>query len=154
MSGVSKPVTPPKSSAQEIAETSARAMYAEDHASQALGIVVESVGPGRCTVTMTVAATMVNGLGACHGGYIFLLADSALGFASNSHGVHALAQNCAVTYLRPGRLGDRLTAVAKPVARQSRTAIYDVTVVRTGTSGDEVIAEFRGHTRDVEGSWV
>jgi acyl-CoA thioesterase len=77
-----------------------------------------------------------------------------LGFASNSHGVHTLAQNCAITYLKPGRLGDRLFATAKPVTKQGRTGIYDITVTRRTETGDEVLAEFRGHTRDVDGKWV
>ena len=141
---------------QEIAGIVGKAMYEADQASRALGIVVESIAPGRCTATMTILPSMVNGIGACHGGYIFLLADSALGFAGNSHGRHAAGQNCSITYLRPGRSGDRLTATARMIARQGRTGIYDISVSRQGNpAGDsEVIAEFRGTCRDVDGSWV
>ena len=42
--------------------------------------------PTRATVRMTVRADMVNGFGVCHGGIVFSLADSALAFASNTHG--------------------------------------------------------------------
>ena len=51
-------------------------------------------------------------------------------------------------------LGDRLTATAEMRAREGRTAIYDVRVVRQTSKGDELVAEFRGHARTVEGSWV
>ena len=143
-----------KPSPEKVAAAAAEAMYVHDVAAHANGITIESIGPGRCVTVMTVKDSMLNGLGTCHGGYLFMLADTALGFASNSHGSHAFAQYCSITYLRPGQRGDRLAAVATPRARQGRTAIYDVTVVRRAPGGEEVLAEFRGHTRDVEGSWV
>jgi acyl-CoA thioesterase len=87
---------------------------------------------------------MVNGLGVCHGGFIFTLADSAMAFASNSYNERALAQLGSVTFLRPGRLGETLTAVAEERARAGRTGVYDVRI--SGSDGG-VVAEFRGHTR-------
>ena len=54
------------------------------------------------TARTGVTETMVNGHGICHGGFIFSLADSAFAFACNSHGEHAVAQHCAITFLRPG----------------------------------------------------
>ena len=70
----------------EIARLSAEAMWAEDTASRSLGMVLESVAPGCAVVSMRVAATMVNGHGFCHGGYIFALADCAFALACNSRG--------------------------------------------------------------------
>ena len=61
-----------------------------------------------------------------------------------------MAQHCSVTFLKPGRLGDRLVASAHEVSRTGRSAIYDVQV----SSGEEVIAEFRGHSRLVGGNWT
>jgi acyl-CoA thioesterase len=87
---------------------------------------------------------MVNGHGVCHGGLIFALADSAMAFASNSHGLHALAQHCAITFVRPAHLGEMLTAEAVERMRGARSGIYDVRV--TGDDG-AVVAEFRGHSR-------
>lgn len=136
--------------AQAIAEQSARAMWAGDQASQQLGMALVEVGPGRAVLTMTIGATMVNGHGIAHGGFIFTLADSAFAFACNGYGHHAVAAQCQISYLRPGRLGDRLTATAREVAREGRSGIYDVRVTR----GDEVVAEFRGHSRQLAGSWL
>ena len=139
---------------QEIAEASSRIMLAQDRASQAMGMTLDEIGPGRSVMSMTVVENMTNGMGACHGGLIFTLADSALGFACNSHGRHAVGQHCTMTYLRPGRLGDRLVAIAVMRAKAGRTGIYDIAVVRRTSAGDELIAEFRGQTRDLDGSWV
>ena len=100
---------------------------------------------------MEVTTAMTNGHGMCHGGYIFLLADSAFAFACNSHGQRSVAQHCAVTFLAPGRLGSRLTAEAVERQRADRSGITDVTV-RDETGA--VIAEFRGHSRTIPGSLI
>lgn len=136
---------------QRLAEACARAMWEEDRASRGLGMALEAVAPGRATMAMTVSEAMVNGHGLCHGGYIFILADSAFAFACNGHNTRTVAAHCTVTFLNPGRLGDRLLAVAEERAREGRSGIYDVRVTR----GDgTVIAEFRGHSRTLGGAIV
>jgi len=119
-------------------------MWADDAASRDLGMVLDSVGPGRAVLSITVADSMVNGHGMCHGGFIFSLADSAFAFACNSHGDAAVAQHCAITFLRPGRRGERLTAEAIERVRAGRGGLYDVRV--TGEDGT-IVAELRGHSR-------
>jgi acyl-CoA thioesterase len=137
--------------ATETARLSADALWAEDKASQTLGMRIEKVGPGHAVLSMTVGADMVNGHGLCHGGYIFTLADSALAFSSSSHNRRTVAQHCQISYVTPGRLGMRLTAEARERHRGERSGIYDVTVkAEDGT----VIAEFRGTTRSIPGTLV
>jgi acyl-CoA thioesterase len=135
--------------AQEIADACAKALWADDNATQALGMELLSVSPGRASIAMTVIKAMTNGHGTCHGGYIFTLADSAFAFACNSHGPRSVAQQCSITYLAPGRLGMRLIAEGVERQRAERSGITDVTV-RDETG--QVIAEFRGHSRVVPGS--
>ena len=135
--------------AQALAEACARAMWAEDQASQGLGMRIERVAPGEAVLTMPVAERMVNGHKICHGGFIFTLADSAFAFACNTYDQRTVAQHCAVTFLAPAKLGDALTAHAVEVSRTGRSGIYDITVTsQRGT----VIAEFRGHSRTIQGS--
>jgi acyl-CoA thioesterase len=134
---------------QELAEGSARAMWNDDSTSQRLGMTLDHIAPGEATLSMTILEAMSNGQGNCHGGYIFTLADSAFAFACNSYNQSAVAQHCSITYLIPGRLGDRLTATAKEVSRHDRSGIYDIRV--TNQSGEHV-AEFRGHSRLVKGT--
>ena len=136
---------------QRIAEAAAAAMWRDDKASQALGMALAAIGPGAATVTMTVRESMVNGHGICHGGYIFLLADSAFAFACNAYNFRCVAQHCAVTFVQAGKLGDQLSARAVEVQRAGRSGIYDITVTR---GGGEVIAEFRGHSRQIKGELV
>ncbi len=75
----------------ELAEACARAMYAADAASRRLGIEIDGVEPGRATARMRVTETMINGHDICHGGYVFLLADTAFAFACNTYGRAAVA---------------------------------------------------------------
>jgi acyl-CoA thioesterase len=134
---------------QEIAEASARAMWNDDSASQRLDMALDHIAPGAATLSMTVTDAMSNGHGNCHGGFIFTLADSAFAFACNSYNQVTVAQHCSVTYLIPGRIGDRLTAMAREVSRRARSGIYDIRI--TNQNGEHV-AEFRGHSRTVKGT--
>jgi phenylacetic acid degradation protein PaaD len=142
-------VTVPTLHPDEIARLSAEAMWGDDVAARHLGIERVSVGPGRAMLAMTIAPHMANGHGLCHGGYIFLLADTAFAYACNAHGQRAVAQHCAVTFVAPGKVGMRLTATAEERQRAERSGIYDITVRDEGGS---VIAEFRGHSRTLPGS--
>ena len=136
------------SDALSVAKACADAMWASDNASQALGMKIEEIAPGRAKLSMDVQKHMVNGHDLCHGGYIFTLADSTFAFACNTYDVVTVAQHCEVTFVNGGRLGDRLTAIAQERVRKGRSGVYDVTVTR----GDgTVIAEFRGLSRTIGG---
>jgi len=134
-----------------IARASADAMWADDVASRGLGMRLISVEPGQAVLAMTVADTMVNGHDLCHGGFIFTLADSAFAFACNSYNQRAVAHHCSITFVASARRGDQLVARAVERTRVGRSAIYDVTVMR---EEGVVIAEFRGHSRTIEGELV
>lgn len=99
---------------------------------------------------MTILPSMVNGHGIAHGGFIFTLADSAFAFACNSHNQRAVAAQCHISFIRPGKLGDRLVATAREISRRGRSGIYDVRV----TVDEIAIAELRGHSRTIDGAWV
>ncbi len=123
----------------------AEAMFAADEASRSLGIELLEHGPGRAELRMTVTRAMVNGHGIAHGGYVFLLADTAFACACNSHGPVTVAAGADITFVAPAHAGDVLVARAEERTRFGRSGIYDVSVRR----GDEVIAEFRGRSRSV-----
>lgn len=134
-----------------IARASAEAMWAEDNASRGLGMCLERVAAGSATLSMEVTAAMVNGLGVCHGGFVFTLADSACAFASNSYDQRMILQSSQITLIAPAHLGVRLLAEGRELYRGERSGIYDVTV--TSDTG-EVIAEFRGHVRRIPGNLI
>ena len=121
----------------------AQLMFAADAASLGLGIELLEAGEGEAVLRMAVTPAMVNGHGLAHGGYLFLLADSAFACACNSHGPVTVAAGGDIDFVAPAREGDILLATARERARFGRSGIYDVTVRR----GGELIAEFRGRSR-------
>ncbi|GAA3295113.1 hydroxyphenylacetyl-CoA thioesterase PaaI [Dactylosporangium vinaceum] len=132
---------------QELAEACASRLYAGDTATQSLGITIDGVAPGRASATMTVTAAMLNGHAIGHGGYVFLLADTAFAFACNTYDRVTVAAGADVSFLEPARAGDELTATAVERSRRGRSGLYDVTVRRRD---DTVLAEFRGRSRSSE----
>ena len=135
----------PSDAALDRALDQARAMWAADAASAALGMRLVELGPGRARVSMVVRPDMVNGHDLCHGGLIASLADSAFALACNSRGPVTVAAGFEVDFLEPARLGQVLEADAREVALRGRSGLYDVTV----RVGDTVVAEFRGRSRSL-----
>jgi acyl-CoA thioesterase len=136
---------------QVLAERVAERMFGADRASRALGMRIERIAPGRAEMTMTVRDDMLNGHSICHGGYIFLLADSTFALACNSHNRNTVAQGCAIDYLAPAHAGDVLCASGVERSRTGRTGVYDIDVRnQQGTT----IALFRGKSYRVDGSIV
>ncbi|MPY78461.1 MAG: hydroxyphenylacetyl-CoA thioesterase PaaI [Actinophytocola sp.] len=125
----------------------AERMLDADKASRALGIELAELSEGRAVMTMTVTDLMVNGHDIAHGGYVFLLADTAFACACNSHGPVTVAAGAEVSFVASARLGDVLVATAEERTRFGRNGIYDVTVRRDDGA---VIAEFRGRSRTIE----
>jgi acyl-CoA thioesterase len=126
---------------QQLAARVGETMFRNDRASQMMGMRILQMAPGRARVTMTVRGDMLNGVGTCHGGFIFTLADSAFAFSCNSHNELTVAAGCSIEFLLPGKLDDVLTAEAVEQTRSGRTGVYDITV---RNQHDETIAVFRG----------
>ena len=142
---------PDRRKAQDLAERVATAIGERETVSRFLGITVDQVGPGHSRLSMTVTADMLNGVGTCHGGFSYTLADTAFAYACNSHNRVGVALSCSITYPAPAKLGDRLTADCHEVHAKGRNGTYDCTV----TSQDgEVVALFRGQCRIIKGHLV
>ncbi len=137
--------------ATTLARACADVMWADDATSRALGLTLVSIEPGRAVLAMTIGDGMVNWHDTCHGGFIYLLADTAFGYACNSRNQRMVAQYCTISYLNPAKRGERLVAQATERVREGRSGIYDVAVKREDGT---VIAEFRGHARAIAGSIV
>lgn len=132
--------------AQSLAERSAAALYANDRASQGLGIRMLETRPGYAKLAMVVREDMLNGHASCHGGFIFTLADSAFAFSCNSHGGTVVAAAASIDFLAPAQGGDELTAIATERWRSKRSGVYEVTVAN---QRGETIALFRGRSHQV-----
>jgi acyl-CoA thioesterase len=129
----------------------ARHLAEHDTAARELGIEVMEARPGYARCSLTIAARHTNPHGMCHGGVLFTFADSTFGYACNSYNQMTVAQGADIDFIRPGKLGDRLTAVAEERARAGRSGIYDIAVT---TESGETVALMRGRSRVVGGTIV
>ncbi|MGI9491816.1 MAG: hydroxyphenylacetyl-CoA thioesterase PaaI [Geminicoccaceae bacterium] len=135
--------------AKERAKAVGEAMYAQDRASNALGIQVDDIAPGFARCSMTVREDMINGHDICHGGIIFTLADTAFAFACNACDRLTVALAAQITFTSPAHLNDVLIATATEQNRTQRTGVYDVKVT---TEDGRDIALFRGNSYETRRS--
>ncbi len=112
-----------------------------DAFSQWLAIERMEEGPGHCTLRMTVREEMVNGFFIAHGGISYSLADSALAFASNGHGIKAVSIETSISHLRPVQVDDTLTAIATEDNLGRKTGVYRVEVMN---QKGKMVALFKG----------
>jgi len=124
-------------------------MYNGDAFSQWLGITRLDEGPGFCILEMTVRPEMVNGFGIAHGGITYALADSALAFASNSHGRKAVSIETSINHVRPVMAGDIIKAEARETSLSYKLGIYHIRVTR----GEELVAHFKGIVYRKDEEW-
>ena len=124
-------------------------MMAQDHFSQWLGIQCVEIRPGYCILDMLVRAEMVNGFGIAHGAITYALADSALAFASNSQGKHAVSVETSIAHLLPVPVGATLRAIASEIHLGNRIAHYQIEILIEA----EKVAFFKGTVYRSSRSW-
>ena len=125
-------------------------MFDNDAFSQWLGIVVEEVSPGQCRLRMEVRNEMTNGFGITHGGITYSIADSALAFASNGHGAHAVSVETSISHVKPVLAGDVLTAIAIEKNKSKKIGIYHIEV---SNQNSEIVALFQGTVYFKDKKW-
>lgn len=126
---------------QKLAERVVKKMVVDDAFSRWLGIEVVDVKPGFAKVEMEVRPEMNNGFNITHGGITYSLADSALAFASNSHGRVAVALETNISYIKKVNSGDMLTATTEELSLGNTIGVYNIKI----TNQDDLnIAQFRG----------
>jgi acyl-CoA thioesterase len=148
------PATPEgeaRAAADRLATEIAGLMWADDRASQALGMELLDVRSGYARIRMPIRRDMTNGHGICHGGYMFLLADSTFAFACNSHNQRAVAASAEIHFLAPAHEGDVLTAEGIELHVAGRSGVYDMRV--TDQNG-RLVALFRGKSATIKGQFI
>ena len=125
----------PDATWHELALQCGNAMYARDPASKKMGILLCEIRPGTARMEMKVTASMANGKGICHGGYLFSLADTTMAFASNSRNEAYVAVSASIEFLDAGRIGDTMTAIAIEEHRAGRTATRAPRAARAALQG-------------------
>ncbi len=112
----------------DLAEKVVNKMMDGDAFSKWLGIKVLEISNGYCQLQMQVRKEMTNGFFIAHGGICYSLADSALAFAANSDGTQSLSIETSITYKKKVNNGDTLTATAKEITKEEKTAIYHIKI--------------------------
>ena len=121
-----------------------------DAFSQWLGISVGHIEDGYCELSLTVRADMLNGFGIAHGGITYALADSALAFASNSHGRQSFSIDTSINHIESLKEGDLITAFANENAVKNKFGFYSVKVKKD----DAIIALFKGTVYRSDREWM
>lgn len=134
----------------ELAKRVVDTMYNSDWFSQWLGIERIKVEPGYCVLKMKVRKEMLNGFAIAHGGITYSLADSALAFASNSHGRKSVSVETSISHVESLKEGDTITAEAKEVSLSNRIGIYDITVIN---QEGKKVALFKGTVYRTSKEW-
>lgn len=124
-------------------------MMEKDAFSSWLGISVNDISVGRCELSMTVRKEMLNGFGIAHGAITYALADSALAFASNSHGKQSLSIDTSINHIESLNEGDVITAFAHENAIKNKFGFYSVRVKKD----DVIVALFKGTVYRSDREW-
>ncbi|HQK98942.1 MAG TPA: hotdog fold thioesterase [Bacteroidia bacterium] len=136
--------------AKSIAEKVVGKMFDNDWFSQWLGIERVLVEPGKCILRMKIRKEMLNGFAIAHGGITYSLADSALAFASNSHGRQSVSVETSISHTVALKEGDEITATAEEQSLTNKIGIYIITV--RNTSG-ATVALFKGVVYRTSKEW-
>lgn len=124
-------------------------MFQNDAFSQWLGITVENVAEGTCTLSMVIRKEMTNGFGIAHGGITFSLADSALAFAANSHGRQSVSIDTSINHIETIKEDDKIVAIAKQDALKNKFGFYTIEIKRE----EKIVALFKGTVFRSDKEW-
>ena len=126
-------------------------MMAGDSMSQWLGIEIQSCEPGQVICEMTVREEMVNGFHIAHGGITYSLADSALAFSVNAHGVQAVSVETSISHLKPVKVGDVLRTDTREISLSRKIGVYQVDVLN---QAEVLVATFKGTVYRTGKEWT
>jgi len=124
---------------------------AADKMSQWLGIDVLSHNPGTVSVRMTVRDEMVNGFKVAHGGITYSLADSALAFSANSHGLRSMSIETSISHTKMVKVGDVLTVKTKELSLSRKIGVYEMDVFN---QDNDLVAHFKGTVYRSSKEWT
>ena len=125
-------------------------MYNNDAFSQWLGIEIVGVTDSFCELKMNVRKEMLNGFQIVHGGIAYSLADSALAFASNSHGRKCLSVETSISHAVPVKKDDVLTATTEELSITDKIGVY---LIRITNQDNQEVAYFKGTVYRTSKDW-
>lgn len=124
-------------------------MLSLDPFSSWLGIEIIEVEIGYCKLGLHIRKEMLNSMQKAHGGITYSLADSAFGFAANTHGKFAVSIETSINHIEALAEGDYITAETKIDVTKNKLGFQVVEVKR----GDELVALFKGVVYRTSKEW-
>ncbi|HEV7230834.1 MAG TPA: hotdog fold thioesterase [Bacteroidia bacterium] len=137
-------------SKEKLATDVFHAMWEKDSFSQWLGIECLATGIGSCILRLKIRKDMLNGFGIAHGGITYSLADSALAFASNSHGRKAVSVETSISHTESLKEGDVITARAEELSLSPKIGVYQI---RIRNQHDKIVGLFKGTVYRTSKEW-
>lgn len=125
-------------------------MIEKDFFSQWLGVERLEEREGYCKLKMIIRKEMCNGFEIAHGGIAYSLADSALAFASNSHGRKTVSIETSISHIKMLKENDIIIASAEEKSLGGRIGIYEVKVKK---EDGELVALFKGTVFRKDSEW-
>lgn len=124
-------------------------MLSLDPFSQWLGIEILECEIGKCRLGMTIREEMLNSMGKAHGGISYALADTAFGFAANTHGKFAVSIETSINHIEALEEGDYLIAESVIEKVKNKLGFNIVEVKRD----NELVALFKGIVYRTQKDW-
>ncbi len=131
-------------------------MLSQDAYSQWLGIEILECKIGRCKVAMTVRKEMLNSMNKAHGGITYSLADTAFGFAANTHGRFSVSIETSINHIEAVSEGDYLTAESVIEKVNNKLGFNIIEVRRKSkveSQKEELVALFKGVVYRTQKEW-
>ena len=126
-------------------------MMADDEMSRWLGITIPNYTAGNVVCQMTVRKEMVNGFQIAHGGITYSLADSALAFSVNAHGIQSVSVETSISHIKPVKIGDILTTATREISLSNKIGVYSTDIFN---QEDVLVASFKGTVYRTRKEWV
>ncbi|MBT8308952.1 MAG: hotdog fold thioesterase [Flavobacteriaceae bacterium] len=124
-------------------------MLSLDAFSTWMGIEILECEIGRCKVGMTIRKEMLNSMDKAHGAISYALADTAFGFAANTHGKYAVSIETSINHIEALEENDYLVAESVIEKVNNKLGFNIIEVKR----GDELVALFKGVVYRTEKQW-
>ncbi|WP_417874290.1 PaaI family thioesterase [Xanthomarina gelatinilytica] len=124
-------------------------MLSQDAFSQWLGIKILECEKGRCKVGMTIRKEMLNSMYKAHGGISYALADTAFGFAANTHGKYAVSIETSINHIEALNEDDYIVAESVIENVKNKLGFNIIEVKR----GEELVALFKGVVYRTSKDW-
>ena len=124
-------------------------MLSLDAFSQWMGMEILECEIGRCRVALTIRKKMLNSMFKAHGDISYALADTAFGFAANTHGKYAVSIETSINHIEALNEGDYLVAESVIEKVNNKLGFNIIEVKR----GEELVALFKGVVYRTQKDW-